>query len=79
MTRRNQSLTSKILNDGKNYKKVSDTYAQSIMDAIENSHDINEMRINIHIINMEIQVERFRIIWEVPSKQRKMVKRDSKD
>ena len=36
-----------------NYKKVSDAYAQSIRDAIDNIQDINELRIKIHIINME--------------------------
>ena len=62
-----------------NYKKLSDTYAQIIRDAIDNIHDINELRVKIHIINMEIQVESFGKTWEGPSKQKKMVKRDSKE
>ena len=59
-----------------NYKKISDAYAQRISDAVDNIHDINELRVKIHIINMEIQVESFRITFEGPSKQKKMVKRD---
>ena len=62
-----------------NYKKLSDTYAQSIREAIDSIHDINELRVKIHIINMEIQVESFGITWEGPSKKKKMVKRDSKE
>ena len=62
-----------------NYKKISETHALSIRDAVDNIHDINELRVKIHIINMEIQVESFGITWEGPSKQKKMVKRDSKE
>ena len=46
---------------------------------MDNIQDINELRVKIHIINMEIQVESFGITWEGPSKQKKMVKRDSKE
>ena len=57
-----------------NYKKISDAYAQKIRDTLDNIQDINELRVKIHIINMEIQVESFGITWEGPSKQKEMVK-----
>ena len=46
---------------------------------IDNTIDTNELRIKINIINMEIQVKSFGITWEGPSKQKKMVKKDSKE
>ena len=61
------------------YKKISDAHAQKIRDAVDNIQDINELRVKIHIINMEIQVESFGITWEGPSKQKKKAKRDSKE
>ena len=48
---------------------------KGIQHLLDNIHDINELRIKIHII---IQVESFGITWEGPSKRKKMVKRDSK-
>ena len=39
------------------YKKVSEEHAQEIRDSVDNIQDSNGLRINIHIINMEIQVE----------------------
>ena len=62
-----------------NYKKVSDAHAESIREVIDNSTDTNELRIKINIIKMEIQVKSFGITWEGPSKQKKLVKRDSKE
>ena len=61
------------------YKKISAEHAQQIRDAVDNIQDINDLRLKIHIINMEIQVESFGITWEGLSKQKKMVKRDSKE
>ena len=46
---------------------------------MDNIKDINELRIRIHIANMNIQVESFGITWEGPSKQKKRSKRDSKE
>ena len=62
-----------------NYKKVSDAHAQSIREVIDNTTDTKELRIKINIINMEIQVKSVGITWEGPSKQKKLVKRDSKE
>ena len=61
------------------YKKVSAEHAQEIRDTVDNIQDINKLRVKIHIINMEIQVESFGITWEGPSKQKKKTKRDSKE
>ena len=52
-----------------NYKKVSDAHAQSIRDVIDNITDINELRIKINIINMEIQVKSFGITEEIGKKR----------
>ena len=38
------------------YKKISAEHAQDIRDAVDNIQDINELRVKIHIINIEIQV-----------------------
>ena len=37
------------------YKKVSAEHAQEIRDSVDNFKDINELRIQIHIINMEFK------------------------
>ena len=62
-----------------NYLRVSDIQAKDIRELIDKTADINEFRIKINILNMEIQVKSFGITWEGPSKQKKMVKRDSKE
>ena len=61
------------------YKRIFAELAQEIRDAVDNIQDINKLRVKIHIINMEIQLESFGITWEGPSKQKKMAKRDSKE
>ena len=61
------------------YKLVSDKQAQEIKDLIDNTDDINELRIRIHIVNLSIQVESFGISWEGPTRQKNKTKRDSKD
>ena len=53
------------------YKKVSEEYVKEIPDSVDNIQDINEFRIKIHIINLEIQLESFGITWEGPSNQKK--------
>ena len=45
------------------YKTVSEEHAQEIKDLIDNIEDINELRIWIHIVNMDIQIESFGISW----------------
>ena len=44
---------------------------------VENTEDINDLRIRLHIVNLDIQIESFGITWEGPGKQKK--KRDSKE
>ena len=46
---------------------------------MDNIKDINELRIRIHIANMDIQIESFGISLEGPSKQKKRTKRDSNE
>ena len=53
------------------YKTVSEEHAQEIRDPVDNIEDINERRIWIHIVNMDIQIESFCISWEGPSRQKK--------
>ena len=57
----------------------SDEHAQEIKDLIDNTEDINELRLWIHIFNLGIQIESFCISWEGPSRQKKKTKRDSKE
>ena len=61
------------------YKTVSEEHAQEIKDLVDNIEDINELRIWIHIVNMDIQIESFGISWEGPSKQKKITNWDSKE
>ena len=58
---------------------MSEEHAQEIRDPVDNIEDINERRIWIHIVNMDIQIESFGISWEGPSRQKKKTKRDSKE
>ena len=44
-----------------NYLRVSDVHAKDIRELIDNTVDINELRIKINILNMEIQVKSFGI------------------
>ena len=44
------------------YKTVSEEHAQEIKDLVDNIEDINELRIRIHIVNMDIQIGSFGII-----------------
>ena len=46
---------------------------------VENTEDINDLRIRLHIVNLDIQIESFCITWEGPGTQKKKKKRDSKE
>ena len=46
---------------------------------VENTEDINDLRIRLHIVNLDIQIESFGITWEGQGKQKKKMKRDSKE
>ena len=59
--------------------RVSDIQAKDIRELIDKIADINELRIKINILNMEIQVKSFGITREGPSEQKKMAKKDSKE
>ena len=43
---------------------------------VENIEDINDLRIRLHIVNLEIQIESFGITWEGPGKQKKKKKQN---
>ena len=38
---------------------------------VENTEDINDLRIRLHLINLDIEIESFGITWEDPGKQKK--------
>ena len=61
----------------KNYKNISDMYAERIKIMISETRDINTLRIKLYIINKEILLESFGVSWQ-GSKRKKRKKRDSK-
>ena len=50
---------------------ISDIYAPRMKELVENTEDINDLRIRLHIVNLEIQIESFGITWEGPGIQKK--------
>ena len=60
-------------------KDTDDKHAQEIKDLIDNTKDIDELRIWIHIVNMVIKVESFGISWEENSRQKNKTNKDSKE
>ena len=58
-------------------KIISYIYAPRMKEVVENIEDVNDLRIRIHIVNLDIQIESFSITWEGPRTQKK--KRDSKE
>ena len=64
----------------KNYKTVSNDYAEKMIDIIECTEDINVLRIKLEILDMEIQCKAFGVSWEgVNSKKKKKKRGNSKD
>ena len=45
------------------YKVISDKYADKIKDLLKSNDNINTLRLNLDILNREIQIEAFGIIW----------------
>ena len=60
------------------YKDVSDRYANKIMEAIRVEEDIDRLERKLEIINLDILVDSFGIIWQFQGKSKKQKKRDSK-
>ena len=56
------------------YKIVSEEHAQEIKKLVDNIEDINELRIRIHIANMDIQIESLVLPGRDPANKRKDVK-----
>ena len=66
--------------DGWNhYKLVSDEYADKMVEIIENTEDINVLRVKLEIMDMEIQCKAFGISWEGPTNKKKKKRKNSKD
>ena len=63
----------------KNYKDVSDKFAEKIKKVVEETEDINMVRIKIEAINMEIENEAFGLIWQGGNKKKKKKKRNCKE
>ena len=59
----------------KNYKEVSDKYAEKIETLVEETEDINRVRIKLDAINMEIENEAFGLIWKGNNKKKKNKKK----
>ena len=38
---------------------------------VENTEDINDLRIRLHIVNLDIQIKSFGITWVDPGKQKR--------
>ena len=60
------------------YKVVSDSYANKIMNTIKEEDDIDRLERKLEIINLDILIDSFGIIWEYQGKSKKQKKRDSK-
>ena len=63
----------------KNYKEVSDKYAERIETLVEETEDINMVRIKLDAINMEIENEAFGLIWQGGNKKKRKKKRNCKE
>ena len=61
------------------YKEISDKYAPKILEVVEQTEDVNLMEIKIGIIEKEMHVESFGIIWQAPGKRKKTKKRENRD
>ena len=46
---------------------------------VENTEDINDLRIRLHIVNLDIQIESFGITQEGQGIHKNKIKRDRKD
>ena len=57
-----------------NYKVVSDSYANKIIKAIQEENDIDKLERKLYIINLDILIESFGIIWEYEGKTKKQRK-----
>ena len=44
---------------------------------VENTEDINHLRIRLHIVNLDIEMESFGITWEGPGIQKKKKKKET--
>ena len=63
----------------KNYKELSDKFAGRIRKVVEETEDINMVRIKIDAINMELEMEAFGLIWQGSNRKKKKKKRSSKE
>ena len=63
----------------KNYKELSDKFAERIRKVVEETEDINMVRIKIDAINMELEMEAFGLIWQGSNRKKKKKKRNSKE
>ena len=58
-----------------NYKIISDIFAPKMKDLVENTEDIKDLRIRLHIVNLNIQIKSFDITWKGPGKKKRRKKR----
>ena len=61
------------------YRELSDKYVPKIMEAIEQSEDANTMESKMKVIDLEIQIDSFGIIWQAPGGGKKTKKRENRE
>ena len=61
------------------YKEISDKYAPKILEAVEQIEDVNAMEREMHLLDLDIQLESFGIIWQAPGKGKKTKKRENRE
>ena len=61
------------------YKEISDSFAHKIQEVIEQNEDVDVMERKIQIIDTEIQIKAFGIIWQAPGKGKKTKRRENRD
>ena len=64
------------------YKVISDRYADKFKDLVKSNDNINTLRLNLDILNREIQIESFGIIWvgsKTSSKNSKKKRKESRE
>ena len=61
------------------YKEISDQHADKIEDIVRNSEDVNALERKINMIDIEIQVLSFGIIWKTQGQGKKTKKRENRE
>ena len=60
------------------YKVISDKFAGKMLETIKEESDIDKLEIKMEMINIDIMVESFGVIWETQGRTKSQKKRESK-